>query len=135
MEMSRTVGGSAAVDWAAAVPMLCAVHCVATPVLVMAAPALALGHGAEAVVQAVSAALAALMAWSGIRAHGRRAVLAPMAAGLLLWAAPALAGWTGAAETLAHAAGGVLLAGGMVWSARLRHRAACRHCGCPAHAD
>lgn len=133
--MARTAGAGAAVDWAAALPMLCAVHCVATPLLVMAAPALALGHGTETVVQAVSAVLAAVMAWSGIRAHGRLAVLAPMLAGLLLWAAPALAGWTGAAETLAHAAGGVLLAGGMMWSARLRHRAACHYCGCPAHAD
>jgi hypothetical protein len=133
--MARTEGGSAAIDWAAAVPLLCAVHCLASPVLVMAAPALALGHRGEAVVQATSAVLAAMMAWSGIRAHGRRAVLAPMLAGLVLWSAPALAGWTGAAETLAHAAGGVLLAGGMIWSARLRHTAACHHCGCPAHAE
>jgi hypothetical protein len=44
-----------------------------------------------------------------------------MLAGLVLWAA--------------HAAGGVLLAGGMIWSARLRHCAACHHCGCPAHGD
>ena len=133
--MARTEGGSAAIGWAAAVPLLCAVHCVASPVLVMAAPALAPGRGGEAVVQAASAVLAALMAWSGIRAHGRRAVLAPMVAGLALWGAPAMTGWTGAAETLAHAAGGVLLAGGMIWSARLRHDAACHHCGCPAHAD
>jgi hypothetical protein len=135
MGMARTDAGSAAIDWAAAVPLLCAVHCLASPVLVMAAPALALGRGGEVVVQAASAVLAALMAWSGIRAHGRRAVLTPMIAGVALWAAPALAGWTGAAETPAHAAGGVLLAGGMIWSARLRHRAACHHCGCPAHAE
>lgn len=133
--MARTDAGSAAIDLAAAVPLLCAVHCLASPVLVMAAPALALVRGGEALVQAASAVLAALMAWSGIRAHGRRAVLAPMIAGLALWSAPALAGWTGTAETLAHAAGGVLLAVGMIWSARLRHRAACHHCGCPAHAD
>jgi hypothetical protein len=133
--MARTEGGSAAIDWAAAVPLLCAVHCIASPVLVMAAPALALGHGGEAVVQAASAVLAALMAWSGIRAHGRLAVLAPMLAGLVLWGAPALVGWTSVAETAAHAAGGLLLAGGMIWSARLRHRAACHHCACPAHGD
>lgn len=133
--MARTVGARAAIDWAAAVPLLCAVHCLASPVLVMAAPALALGHAGEAVVQAASVVVAALMAWSGMRVHGRRAVLAPMIAGVAIWAAPTLAGWEGAAETLAHAAGGVLLAGGMIWSARLRHRAACHHCGCPAHAD
>lgn len=131
--MARTDAGGAAVGWAAAVPLLCAVHCLASPVLVMAAPALALGHGAEALVQAVSAVLAGLMAWSGTRAHGRRAVLAPIVAGVVLWAAPALVGWTGMMETAAHAAGGILLAGGMIWSARLRHDAACHHCGCPAH--
>jgi MerC mercury resistance protein len=135
MGMARTDAGSAAIGWAAAVPLLCAVHCLASPVLVMAAPAMALGRGGEAVVQAASAVLAVLMGWSGIRAHGRRAVLAPMGVGVALWVAPALAGWTGAAETVAHAAGGVLLAGGMIWSARLRHRAACNHCGCPAHAE
>ncbi|HEX5872009.1 MAG TPA: MerC family mercury resistance protein [Longimicrobium sp.] len=131
--MARTDAGSAAVGWAAAVPLLCAVHGLASPVLVMAAPALALGHGVEALVQAVSAALAGLMAWSGIRAHGRRAVLVPIVAGVVLWAAPGLVGWTGMMETAAHAAGGILLAGGMIWSARLRHDAACHHCGCPVH--
>lgn len=133
--MARTEGTSAAIGWAAAVPLLCAVHCIASPLLLVAAPALAPGHAAEAMVQAVSAVLAAVMAWSGIRVHGRRAVLGPMAAGLVLWCAPALAGWTGAAETAAHAMGGVLLAAGMIWSARLRHEAACHHCGCPAHGD
>ena len=137
MGMGTTGGGraAAAIGWAAAVPLLCAVHCIAAPVLVLAAPALALDGGVEAAAQGFSAALAALAAWSGIRAHRRWTVLAPMTAGLALWTTPAAIGWAGLAESAAHAAGGVLLAAGMVWSARLRHRAACASCGCPAHGD
>ncbi|HEX6912451.1 MAG TPA: MerC family mercury resistance protein [Longimicrobium sp.] len=122
-------------DWAAALPLLCAAHCVASPLLVLAVPALGWGHQAEPLVQAASVLLAAVAAWSGIRAHGRRAVLLPLAAGVALWIASAVLDLHGVEEAVAGVAGGLLLAGGMLWSGRLRHDAACHHCGCPAHHD
>lgn len=122
-------------DWATALPLLCAAHCVASPLLVLAIPALGWGHEAEPFVQALSVLLAAFTAWSGIRTHGRFAVLVPMLAGVALWMTSATLGLTGAAEAVAGVSGGLLLAGGMLWSGRLRHEAACHHCGCPAHHD
>lgn len=122
-------------DWAAALPLLCAAHCVASPLLVLAVPALGLGHEAEPLVQGASALLAAGAAWSGIRTHRRVAVLLPMLGGVLLWMVSAGLGLHGAAEAVTGVAGGLLLAGGMLWSGRLRHDASCNHCGCPAHHD
>ena len=133
--MKETTVRPRAIGWAAAVPLLCAVHCVASPLLVMAVPALGIGHEAEPLVQAAAALMAGVMAWNGIRAHGRPAVLLPMLAGLVLWAASAALGLAGVGEAVAGVTGGLLLAGGMMWNARLRHDAACHHCGCPAHHD
>lgn len=133
--MMETTARRRGLDWAAALPLLCAAHCVASPLLVLAVPALGLGHEAEPLVQAASALLASVAAWNGIRAHGRLAVLLPMLAGGALWMISALLGLHGAAEAAAGVAGGLLLAGGMLWSGRLRHAAACHDCGCPAHHD
>lgn len=119
--------------WAAAAPLLCAVHCAAAPVLVAVLPSLGVSEGVERVLMALSAALAAGFAISGIRSHGRAVVLLPLAAGLLLWVTGSLDLLPVLPEAVAHAAGGALMAAGMLWNANLRHRAACRGCGCPAH--
>jgi hypothetical protein len=135
MESMETTARRRGLDWAAALPLLCAAHCVASPLLVLAVPALGWGHQAEPLVQAASALLAAVAAWSGLRAHTRPVVLVPMAAGVALWMASAVLDLHGMPEAAAGVAGGLLLAGGMLWSGRLRHDAACHHCGCPAHHD
>lgn len=122
-------GGS----WAAALPVLCAVHCLAAPILAVIAPALALPSLAEHAVQAASVLLASAMAYSGIRAHGDRRVLIPMALGAAMWMAADPLAWTGAALVIGHVAGGLLLAAGMAWNGHLRHRASCGACVCPAH--
>ncbi|HEY0035940.1 MAG TPA: MerC family mercury resistance protein, partial [Longimicrobium sp.] len=67
-----------AFGWAAALPLLCSVHCIAAPLLTVVAPAFAIAPAAEHTIQLVSAVLAIAMAWSGLRAHGRTIVLAPM---------------------------------------------------------
>lgn len=122
-DAARAVSG-----WAGAVPLLCAAHCAASPLLVLAAPALALSEAGEAWVKAVSALVAAAVVGVGVRAHRRASVLVPVAAGIALWAAVVALDAHGAAGRLAAAAGGVLLAGGMFWNAHLRHRATCRAC-------
>lgn len=126
--VARTTAG-----WVGLVPLLCAAHCVAAPLLVAAAPALALSEGGEALVKAASALLAAGVAWSAFRAHRRAAALLPVAAGIAVWALVAALDAHGAGGRLGAALGGVLLAGGMVWNAHLRHRAACPACGCAVH--
>ncbi len=124
---------AAASSWAAALPLLCAVHCLAAPVLAAVAPALALPSLAEHAVQLGSVVLAGVMARSGIRAHGDRRVLVPMVLGAVLWIASDPLAWTGAALTAGHVAGGLLLAAGMAWNGHLRHKATCGACACPAH--
>ena len=94
-----------------------------------------LGHaaGVEAGMLAASAALGVATTVSGVRAHGRRSVWLPVLLGLAVWAA-SLAGWTRPLPEVAPTVlGSLLVAGGLVVSARLRHVAACRSCGCPAH--
>ncbi|HWK90240.1 MAG TPA: MerC domain-containing protein [Longimicrobium sp.] len=119
--------------WAAGVPLLCAVHCVATPLVVLFSPALALSTGAEAAVQALAVLLAAMIAPFGIRAHRRWEVVLPMVAGAGLWLIARTSAPAGGWEIALDVSGALLIAGGMVWNARLRHRAACHSCGCPAH--
>lgn len=127
---ARTTAGA---SWAAALPLLCAVHCMAAPVLALIAPALSLPEFAEHAVQAGSVILAAVMAYSGIRAHGDRRVLLPMALGAAMWIAADPLAWSGASLVAGHVAGGLLLAAGMAWNGHLRHQTACGACACPAH--
>jgi hypothetical protein len=129
---ARTASGF---GWAAALPLLCSAHCIAAPLVTVAAPALAIAPATEHAIQLASAVLAIVMAWSGLRAHGRAAVLVPMALGLGTWASAETLGAGAAAEQAAHVAGGLLLAAGMLWNGHLRHQASCHHCGCPAHHD
>lgn len=122
-DAARAVSG-----WAGAVPLLCAAHCAASPLLVLAAPALALSEAGEAWVKAASLLMAALVTAAAVRAHRRPAAALPVAAGALVWAVVLAADAHGTGGRLATAAGGVLLAGGMFWNAHLRHRATCRTC-------
>lgn len=120
--------------WAPAAPLICAVHCVATPLLVSLLPALHAGEAAERWLFVAVVPVAAATLWRELPVHRRRAVLAPVAGGLALWAA-SLAGWLEPApEGVTTTLGSLLVAAGMVWSARLRHRAACPACGCGGHA-
>jgi hypothetical protein len=113
-----------------AAPLLCAVHCMAAPLLVALTPAL--GHGpAEIAIQAATLAFAVVLLRAGLRTHGRRAVIAPVALGAAAWMAGHAA--PESAETMFSVAGGLLIAAGMLWNARLRHEAVCHSCGCPAH--
>jgi MerC mercury resistance protein len=118
--------------WAAAAPLLCAVHCLAAPLLVALAPALAPGEAAERAFMAASLVLAGVASALGWRAHRRLAPPVIVAAGALLW----LAHLTPAPipEVAATAGASVLMAAGTLWGARLRHRARCHRCGCVAHA-
>jgi hypothetical protein len=78
--------------WAIAAPLLCAVHCAATPLFVLFLPALALTHGQEAVLLGLSAVVALMALVPGIRVHGRPEVFIPLALGVFVWGA-ALAHW------------------------------------------
>ncbi len=115
------------VSWAAAAPMLCVAHCLAAPVLLVVAPALAENHTLEAALMGISAAIALLVVWTGSRRHGESQVWLPVVGGLVFWiCALAVSGAVG--ERVLTVIGGALLAGGLFWNARLRHRTTCDAC-------
>jgi hypothetical protein len=118
--------------WATAAPLLCAVHCLATPLVVALAPRLAGSEEHERAAVGASLVLAVLTTALGMRAHGRGSPLALVGAGALLWAATLLA--LPVPEEAATLGATLLMAGGALRGARLRHRAACARCGCPAGA-
>jgi hypothetical protein len=118
--------------WAAAAPALCAVHCLAAPLLVMVVPAAAVGSAAERLLWGATSILAlGFLAWT-VRAHRRGWAALPVVGGLALWGA-GLFDLVPASETATTVAGALLVSGGMMASAWLRHRRLCRDCGCPVH--
>jgi hypothetical protein len=125
---------TAATYWGSAAPALCAIHCVAAPLLVVVFPVLELSEAAEHVLMPATAALAAAFLMWGVRAHGRWVVWLPAALGMALWVGGDHLLSHSAAGLAAHLLGGGMLAGGLLWNAVLRHRARCAECGCPANA-
>jgi Zn2+/Cd2+-exporting ATPase len=119
----------------AAVPLLCAVHCIAAPVLVLFAPALAPDSRVAAVLLFCTAVLTLFFLRWGVRSHGRRVVWIPATAGLVLWTGAHLSGTHGPVEIILEFGGAALVAWGLTWNAWLRHRATCDTCGCPAHEE
>jgi hypothetical protein len=121
--------------WSAAVPAVCAVHCLAFPLLAVFAPALAPDPRTELLLMSITAAISVgLLIW-GVRTHRKNRVWIPAIAGLALWAGALLSGSHGRIELVLEILGAVLIAAGLIWSAWLRHEALCGDCGCPAHEE
>ncbi len=116
--------------WSAAAPLLCAVHCLLTPLLVAAIPALDLGWGAEFGMFLVSVTLVTWTLRRDIPSHGERRVLVPALLGLGLWGAALLVPTFTLGE-FAVGLGAMATAGALLWNARLHHRAP--HAGCAIH--
>jgi len=112
----------------------CGLHCMLTPFLVVAAPALALSEGVERAVWAGTVLLGALMLVLG-PARKNAAVVLTFVGGATLWAA-SLAGWLGPLpETVTSAAGSLTLAGALLQSARACQDGACAVCADEEHAE
>ncbi len=116
---------------ATAAPLLCAAHCIAMPLVVAFAPRLAAFQEHEGAVMAAALCLAVATTVLGMRVHRRAAPLLAAGAGALAWGATSLA--LPVSEEALTVAASLLMAGGTLWSARLRHRTACPRCGCAAH--
>jgi hypothetical protein len=119
--------------WSGFLPAICAVHCLAMPILASSLPFFAATHAWEAWLLGVSALLAATTLASSWRLHGRSAVWVVASVGFAIWVA-ALAGWVGPlTESLMSPLGGSLVAISLFWNGHLRHRAVCGSCACPVH--
>jgi hypothetical protein len=113
--LGRVVGSAAA---------LCGVHCLLTPAIVLVLPALALSEVVERWVLLGTAASGFLIVGLGPARHRGR-ILAILSAGVAFWFA-SLGGWLEPApEAVTSAAGSLVVAGALLWSARL-----CRTGGC-----
>jgi chromate transport protein ChrA len=119
--------------WSGVLPAICAVHCLAMPILASTLPFFAATHAWEAWLVGLSALLAVVTLAVSWRLHGRRVVWAVAALGFAVWIA-ALAGWLGPLpESLMSPLGGVLVAISLFWNGHLRHQAVCGSCVCPVH--
>ena len=134
-QRSGTTALTQAGYWTAAAPVLCAMHCIALPVLVLVSPAFHINPTVEYAIMAGAAVLAILFLVWGVSAHGNYLVWVPAMMGLAVWIGGEIVLGHSAGGLWAHAAGSALLAGGLIWNAWLRHEASCGDCGCPAHEE
>lgn len=133
--MAAEVAGGGAVDvgaadatssrWVACAAGLCAVHCLASPLLALVAPFLVISEQGEWWVWGgtVVAAIALLAVGPIPRSLG---VTVPVVLGAVVWAASLLGWFEPLPEFVTSPVGSVLIAGGMLWSARLCRSGACR---------
>jgi len=120
---------------AASASALCAIHCVAAPVLVLVSPALRISQTAEHAMIAVATAIAfVFLAW-GVKRHGRVAVWFPALLGLSIWIGGEWIVDHSHRGLLLHALGSTFLAGGLIWNGWLTHAARCVDCCCPSHPE
>ena len=110
-------------SWVPALPILCAVHCLVTPVVLAASPLLALGAGVEWSLLGLTVFLGALALATGLRAHGSRLPALLIVSGIAVWAGSLLGVPGSVPEDVTTPVSALVAATGLVWNARLsRHR-------------
>ncbi len=109
--------------WASIPPILCAAHCALTPVLaVTAAPWLAAGESMEWVLLGGTALIAGGALRLGWPRHRSRLVLLLVGLALVSWGVSLAGGFEPLNEEAATALSALLLAGALLWNARLQCR-------------
>lgn len=103
--------------WVAAGALLCGIHCMLTPVLVLALPVLALGEGFEWGALCVTATLGTILLAFGPRQRRLRH-LGILGAGGALWSASLMGLFQPLPEALTSSLGSVVIAGALLLSTR-----------------
>jgi hypothetical protein len=99
-------------------------------------PFVHLGEGLELALLAGSALIATVTLLESYRKHGRRVVWLPVLGGVLLWGLSLTLATDSLAHGLLAGLGGALIATGLLWDGRVRHRVVCAsHCECPLPHD
>jgi hypothetical protein len=111
--------------WASAAPILCAIHCALTPLVVVMAPALAPGKTMEFALLGISIVVAAWAVSRGLRQHGNLRPVRPIALGRVAWGASLFHLFHPVPEEVTTILATLVVAGGLIWNARL-------HCGADA---
>ena len=115
------------------VPLVCAIHCILTP---LATPTLSvLGHNSGVEYGLLAAAFVmAMTAFGFALKHHRNAMVWFMGLiGFLVWGVSLTGGFLSFSEAQGSTAGSVVVAGSLLWNGHLRHRAVCGKCICPIH--
>jgi hypothetical protein len=116
-------------EWA---PLMCAVHCLVTPLVALAAPVAAGAERYEPLIMLMAGIVVVATLQASVRAHRRLLPIVPVLAGGLLWIVSLAGGAVAVPEWLLGGTGGVLIYAGVRWSARLRAEALAGCCSCPA---
>lgn len=120
------------VIWSAIAPLLCAIHCAAAPLLVVAAPGFARIAKLEWPMMGMALALGGWALARGYGVHHRPGPWRVFGLGLVLWVASLLGWLEPLPEEVTTVVGSLVVAASLFWNARLVHRSSCRTCGCPA---
>ncbi len=104
--------------WASFAPILCAIHCAATPLVVLALPAFAFGETVERLLFGLTLVLAATALRVGLGSHGKLKVLIPVSLGLAAWAASLWGAFLPIPEAITTLPAALVVAGGLVWNSR-----------------
>ena len=119
----------------ALVPLVCAIHCILTP---LATPTLSvLGHNSGVEYGLLAAAFVmAMTAFGFALKHHRNALVWLMGLiGFLVWGVSLTGGFLSFSEAQGSTVGSVTVASTLLWNGHLRHKAICGECVCPVHRD
>lgn len=121
--------------WTSLAPILCAVHCMVTPVLIVSAPAFALGETIEWGLLGASVVLGGFAMASGLRTH--ESLLPALLAlfGVLAWTGSLLYLYRPIPEEATTIAAALTVAGALVWNSRLHCASKAVHCSACAHGE
>jgi energy-coupling factor transporter transmembrane protein EcfT len=122
---------SKTLSWTCAVPVLCALHCAAAPLLVGLLPVLALSSTVEWVLMGASMVLATVVAVAGVRAHREWRIVGVMALGFVVWILSLAGVFAPIREVATTIVGSLIVAAGLFWNARRSVRVRGQACGCP----
>ncbi len=129
--MAMSTGGAPGLErtarFSAVAATLCAIHCMATPLLAASIPFLAVAESFEWWALVVTVLVGGGVTLLG-PARRRLPVLAVLALGVGVWAASLLGVFEPVPETVTSPVGSLIFAGGMIWSARICRMGDCERC-------
>jgi uncharacterized membrane protein HdeD (DUF308 family) len=117
--------------WTTIAPLACAVHCVATPVLLVIAPAIAVSPLVEWSFLGVTVLVAGIALAAGLRTHRDPWPLLPILLGIGLWFGSLMHAFRPISEELTTTMAALTVAAGLVWNSRLHcaaRKASCAAC-------
>jgi hypothetical protein len=115
------------------VPVLCALHCAAAPLLVGLLPALAVSGTMEWLLMGASLVIASAVAVAGVRVHREWLIPGALVVGFGVWGSSLAGFFEPLPEVGTTVVGSLTVAGALFWNGRRSMRVRGRACGCPGY--